>query len=534
MLHSTLWPLVGIVLFALISSCALTAVARVLARRFGFVDQPNDSHKAHECPIPLMGGLAVYGSFLLTLFVANFIGLRWLVDDPRLSAILPMLGISGSLYCLLGLWDDKRALPPRYKLLLQIVAGLPFVIGANSVDLIHLFGNEFRLGLLSIPFTLFWLVACVNIINLIDGLDGLAGAIGVVVSLTLAALAVFGEHFGAAAVALILGGCLIGFLVHNWPPAKIFLGDSGSLMIGFLIGALSIEASLKTATCFTLAVPLVLLGVPIFDTAVAIVRRHLKGAAIGAADRGHIHHCLLDRGFSRTTSLAAILALSLVMAAVALVSVFLESDLIAIGLCVFILGLLIAGRIFGYDEMMLFYRHIQAVSSLLAETSGVLRTRLLLTRLDNSDHGEPTEFWNEVCRRVQDMGGHELEFACWNKQTHEIRAKLNWQTGRDVDNEGTQWHFTYSVPRGAGMWTSLIAFGAAPDQVDRQRLDDLFHVFHTFCQYWQVRIDHKPHVDSLTVTSPVDATCSPRLPLSSVLTTHRQTANTPASNRRAA
>src|SRR5207253_178463 len=146
-------------------------------------------------------------------------------------------------------------------------------------------------------------------------------------------------------------------LLHNWPPARIFLGDSGSLPLGFLVGALAIEASVKKAAGLTLAVPFVLLSIPMFDTSMAILRRKLNGRKIGQGDRAHIHHLLRDRGLTPTQTLLAIGSMCLATATAAILATIYRNDLIAVALCCGLLALLIAGRVFGFDELVLLSRH---------------------------------------------------------------------------------------------------------------------------------------------------------------------------------
>ena len=354
--------------------------------------------------------MAVYLALVITLSVVHW-GLHWewLAGDDRF--VISLL-LSGGLICAVGLWDDRAGLRPRTKLLGQILACLPFVLWGRSVESIHVFDVHLELGLVGVIFTIFWLVACSNVINLVDGLDGLAGTIGVICFVAVAVLSNMQGFNGPLALGLVGAGCLCGFLLHNWPPASIYLGDSGSLMIGFMIGALAIESSMKKATGFALAIPLVLVSVPVFDTCMAIVRRKLNGRGIGEADRGHIHHCLQDRGLSRAQSLLVISALCVVMAAVTVVSAYFQNDRLALGLCLALLALLIVGRVFGYDETVLFFRYIQAMSTLLAATSGVLRTQMAVDRMARGTRGGTLAHWNELTERVAALGGLELEFVC--------------------------------------------------------------------------------------------------------------------------
>lgn len=475
------------------TSFCLTAIARVIARRTGMLDRPDGWRKSQTEPMPLLGGVAVYLSLLITISVAHW-GLHWewLAADDR---FVTLLLVSGGLFCAVGLWDDRVGLKPRTKLLCQILACLPFVIWGRSVDSIHVFESQIGLGLLGSVFTVFWLVACSNVINLVDGLDGLAGTIGVICCLAVAVLSNMQGFNGPLALGLVCAGSLCGFLLHNWPPASIYLGDSGSLMLGFVIGALAIESSMKKATGFALAIPLVLVSVPVFDTCMAIVRRKLNGKGIGEADRGHIHHCLQDRGLSRTQSLLVISALCLVMAAVTLVSAYFQNDQLALGLCLALLALLIVGRVFGYNETILFFRYIQAMSTLLAATSGVLRTQVAVDRMARTKSGGPIGHWNELAARVEAMGGLQLEFVCRSETAGDLWA-LKWSNDHAAPKEGAAWQFQYTVPGRDGIHATISSHGRLHEQLRGQRLVDLFRLFDTFCHSWMNVVSVSPADES--------------------------------------
>ncbi len=526
--------LLGLVLLAVGVCALLTAVARVVARRIGLVDLPDGERKSHSRLVPLMGGVAVFASFVAMLFLVKWIDLPWLAGDDRLREILPSLPISAALFCLLGLWDDKWSIRPWYKFLLQIAAALPFVLWGNTINLVGLFGLEFELQMLGIPFTLFWLVACVNAINLMDGLDGLAGTITAVASLTLACLAMMGGEFGIAVVGLLLFGSVIGFLFHNWPPAKIFLGDSGSLTIGFLIGALALEASVKTATCFTLVIPVVLMGVPMFDTTVAIVRRKLKGNGIGQADRGHIHHCLLDRGLSRTQSLWVIAGLCVAMSAAALLSARLQNDWIAVSLCAAILVPLIVGRVFGYNETVLVLQYVRIFHSLVADSNRALRARLLLARWDHLSDRESEELWSEVCDRVAAMGGNCLQCVCHDQQSQERLGQIEWRVDDQLSISGTRWQFQYSATGPNTITTTLTASGVSSERLRVHRLDDLFDIFNAFQRLWVLEnaLGVQPAIQ--TARSSGQTHAAETVPLPASLTFQQETADESDSGRRAA
>src|SRR5580704_7918639 len=476
------------------TSFCLTAVARIVARRTGMLDWPDGRRKSQSEPVPLLGGVAVYLSLLITISIARWgFHWEWLAADDRFVVLLL---VSGGLFCAIGLWDDRVGLRPRTKLLCQILACLPFVLWGRSVDSIHVFDSHIEMGFLGAVFTVFWLVSCSNVINLVDGLDGLAGTIGLICCVAVAVLSNMQGFNGPLALSLVFAGTLFGFLLHNWPPASIYLGDSGSLMIGFVIGALAIESSMKKATGFALAIPLVLVSVPVFDTCMAIVRRKLNGRGIGEADRGHIHHCLQDRGLSRAQSLLVISALCVAMAAVTLVSAYFQNDRLALGLCLSLLVLLIVGRVFGYDETVLFFRYIQAMSTLLAGTSGVLKTQLAVDRIARSSGVEPIHYWKEITEHVEAMGGSHLEFVCWDERNDGVICRLRWTDERQATEEGQphdasqtvvrgpEWQFNYSVPGTNGVRATLTSRGTLQNRLRGQRLIDLFRLFDSFCHSW--------------------------------------------------
>ncbi len=488
---------VGFVLLAVSTSYFLTAIAKVVARRTGMLDHPDGRRKSQSAPIPLLGGLAVYASLVTTVVVGHWIyHWKWLVVDAEPGHFVPMLLISAGLFCAVGLWDDRISLRPRTKLLLQIVACLPFVIWGRSIESLHLFDARIGMGLLGSLFTVFWLVSCSNVINLVDGLDGLAGTIGLIVCAAVAGLCNMQGLYGPLALSLVFAGALFGFLLHNWPPASIYLGDSGSLTIGFVIGALAIESSMKKATGFALAIPLVLVSVPVFDTCMAIVRRKLNGRGIGEADRGHIHHCLQDRGLSRAQSLLVISALCVAMAAVTLVSAYFQNDRLALGLCLTLLAVLIVGRVFGYDETVLFFRYIQAMSTLLAGSSGVFKTQLVVDRIARSSGVEPIHYWKEITEHVEAMGGTHLDFVCWDERNDTVICRLRWASDRQTAIERLTadepqsnprepaWQFNYSVPGTSGVRATLTSRGSLQNRLRGQRLIDLFRLFDTFCHSW--------------------------------------------------
>ena len=461
-------------------SFGLTACARRLAPLLGLMDQPDSGRKSHRQATPLLGGVAIYLSLLATWSLA----VRWgptQLMPPAMWQLSTFLMISAGGFCLVGLWDDHRPLRARTKLALQILACLPFVIWGRSVDSIHLMTLHIHLGGFGTVFTVFWLVGCVNAINLADGLDGLAGTIGLIICVAVAVHAAMLGNAQLAVLPLLSAASLIGFLMHNWPPARIFLGDSGSLMIGFLVGALAIEGSLKTATGCALALPLVLVSIPVFDTCMAIVRRKLQGRGIGEADRGHIHHCLQDRGLSTRQSLIAITALCTCMAATTILAAYFRSDTVAVIICGSLLVLLVAGRVFGYNETVLLFQYLQRVGSILVETSGVFRSRLTLARLQDFDQPRAIH-WSDLERLVTSIGGLRLEFRSSDSPEGITQGQMSWADDDERTGPDATWEFQYSSVAACGRHGQLRISGRHSEPGRPFDLLDLERMGAAFCQ----------------------------------------------------
>lgn len=342
-----------IFLVALLCSLILTPLVRRLALRWNIVDHPDDHRKLHRGIIPLAGGLAVFAGVVTALIITYFWSPGWrgrfAADWDSLGALL----IASTAICLLGLMDDRWGLRGRQKLVGQILVALILISSGMVIRTLAIFEIPFELGLLAIPFTLFWLVGATNALNLIDGMDGLATSVGIVLSLAISVMAMMTGHPIDALVAMAIAGSLVGFWVYNSAPASIFLGDAGSMMIGLVLGALAIRCSLKGPATIALVAPTALLAVPIMDVTMAIVRRLLMGRSIYSADRGHLHHRLLSRGYNQRMTVLIISLLCMITAAAALYAEFIRNDLLAIIAVAAIIAMLAVTRLFGYEELQL-------------------------------------------------------------------------------------------------------------------------------------------------------------------------------------
>lgn len=303
--------LVGTALAALLVAAIValitTPVVRSLAFKVGAVDVPKDSRRMHKRPIPRMGGLAIFFGFILSVLI-------FLPLDDQLRGML----LGSVIIVILGIFDDIYALPAKPKFLIQIISALVAVMMGNRVYFlsnINIFSSEpyWELGWLSIPFSVFWIVGITNAVNLIDGLDGLACGVSTISSTTLLVIALTVAEPEVAILMAALAGSCLGFLPYNLNPAKIFMGDTGSTFLGFILATVSIQGLFKFYTIISFAVPFLMLGLPIFDTCFAILRRLAKGQSPMAPDRGHIHHRLIDMGFSQKQTVAVLYVVSAIL-----------------------------------------------------------------------------------------------------------------------------------------------------------------------------------------------------------------------------
>lgn len=341
---------------ACLLSCIFTAGMVRWGHRWGLVDRPDRTRKLHEHATPVGGGLAIWlacglvlgGTFLIT----NPWGFH--VRKDWFDLLVVFAGSTG--ITALGLYDDRFAMRGRWKLVGQIaVAGLMF-FGGFQVSRISVFGETWDLGYAAFPITVLWFVGTINAINLLDGLDGMAATIGIICSAAVAVLACLTGHLGVAFVALVFTAALLGFLPYNFPPARIFLGDAGSMLIGLMLGAMVLRASLKGPATLLISAPLALWTLPLFDTSLAILRRKLTGRSIYSPDRSHLHHRLMQRFGNNVYVLLCVAGLSIITCLAALGSVATGNDVIALVTITAVLIGLIAGGWFGRSELGLLWR----------------------------------------------------------------------------------------------------------------------------------------------------------------------------------
>ena len=322
-----------------------TPLVKTLAYKVGAIDVPKDSRRMHKVPIPRLGGLAIFLAFLLSALIFADI-------DRQLQGIL----LGAVIIVVLGALDDVLALKALPKLIVQILAAGVAVYHGCVIQFIsnpNVFSNAtyVNLGWLSVPITIIWIVAITNAVNFIDGLDGLAVGVSSISAAALIVIALMVAETNIAIILCALFGACLGFIPYNMNPAKIFMGDSGSTFLGYILATLSITGLFKMYAIISFAVPFLILGLPIFDICFAFLRRIAHGQSPMQADRGHVHHRLIDMGFTQkqAVAIAYMLTAILGLAAVVLTSSGELKALILIG-AVFVVGAIGMRLIFSSHE----------------------------------------------------------------------------------------------------------------------------------------------------------------------------------------
>ncbi len=340
-------------LAAMIASAVLTRLMCWVAPKIGFVDEPDHNRKIHKKATALGGGLAIYLAICLVLGVNICVANPWGLRVHQDWWDLLVLFVAASWIVGLGLIDDRSRLRGRYKLAGQIVAAAILVAGGYTFSSFRLFGMSIELGWIGPIIALFWFLATINSINLLDGMDGQAATLGTIFSATVGIMACVTGHYAVAFVAFVLAGATLGFLWFNLPPARIFLGDAGSMLIGLVVGVLAARASIKGPSTFLLAAAVTLWTLPFLDSFAAIIRRTLSGRSIYAADCSHIHHRLMEKCRSGETALMVISACAAVTAIASLGGLVLGNDMIALIAAGGVVAFLVVTGLFGRSECRL-------------------------------------------------------------------------------------------------------------------------------------------------------------------------------------
>lgn len=288
---------------AFLVTYASTPMVKILAFRIGAIDVPKDNRRMHKKPTARIGGLAIFYGFIVSILCFAQI-------DTELRGIL----IGCLIIVALGIFDDIYSLNALFKFVVQICAALIVVMHGVRIEYFSTFGlgssQYIPLGIWAVPITVLWIVGVTNAVNLIDGLDGLAAGVSTISTVSLLAISLIMQEPAVAIVTAAVAGAGFGFLPYNIHPAKIFMGDTGATFLGFILASISIVGLFKSYAVISLAVPFLILGLPIFDTSFAIIRRLSKGQSPMHPDRGHVHHRLIDLGFDPSQTVRILLIAS--------------------------------------------------------------------------------------------------------------------------------------------------------------------------------------------------------------------------------
>lgn len=292
---------------ALVVSFLTTPVVKTFAYKVGAIDVPKDARRMHKVPIPRLGGLAIFIGFMVSI-------LLFVRITPEMKSIL----LGAVIIVVLGVVDDIMALPAMFKFVVQIMAAsIPATHGVQILAFSNpnIFSDNLYwvLGWMSIPITVIWIVAITNAVNLIDGLDGLANGVSAISATTMLVIALVGGQSQVAIVLAALVGACVGFMPYNMNPAKMFMGDTGATFLGYILATMSIQGLFKYYAVISFVVPFLILGLPIFDTAFAFIRRIAHGQSPMHADRSHIHHRLIDMGLNQKQAVATLYVISAIL-----------------------------------------------------------------------------------------------------------------------------------------------------------------------------------------------------------------------------
>lgn len=323
-------------LVALAITYVITPIVSKLAIKIGAIDKP-DARKVHHGVIPRLGGLAICIGYMASVL--------WNV--PHTHSLFGLL-LGSTILVIVGIWDDVKQIDPKTKLMGQIIAAAVLVAYGIRVDFLAIpWGGMLYLEYWSVPLTIFWIVGFTNIVNLIDGLDGLAAGISFIACIAIGIVTFQMGQYELTCITLALAGSACGFLRYNFNPAKIFMGDTGSMLLGYTLAAISVMGAVKTAAVAALVVPVIVLGLPILDTLFAIIRRKISGRPIFKPDKSHVHHRLLAQGLTQKQTVLLMYVITALLASVAVVTAEVNAIVGTILVILFIVVAVIVARRIG-------------------------------------------------------------------------------------------------------------------------------------------------------------------------------------------
>ena len=445
---------------SLILSFVLTKYVRDLANAKGWVTPPAQDRHLHVVPLPRLGGVAIFLSFFLSLGIALLISLtRPGRNVGGSTATLATILGPGLLIFLLGAYDDVRGASPYLKFTVQAIAGaLLFAGGLRILDLPVLFGGHQFSWFVGLPLTMLWVLAITNAFNLIDGLDGLAAGSALFSTLVVFVVALLGGSPLVSLITLALAGAILGFLRFNFNPATIFLGDCGSLFIGFMLSALALQGAQKAPTIIAVAIPVVSFGLPILETALSVARRLISGRPVFTADREHIHHKLLQRGLSHRQVVIILYAVSAVFALLSLFLLWPTGSTLGLVLAVLGTGVWIGVQHLNYLE----FGELRRVAQRTFEQRQIFVNNLAIRRA--TEELKVASDYQQVYRilvaafSTNDFDGFELRSYPQTSEAANIHvAQENSRSGPALRWKKPGSHFAHEMVTGWSLTLDLVA-----------------------------------------------------------------------------
>ena len=450
---------------SLLFSFVLTWCVRNVAMGRGWVAPPIQDRDLHETALPRLGGVPIFLSFLVTVGLLLLASLHFpaLGAGISLRTLLTVL-VPATLIFLLGLYDDIHSLGPYTKFTVQGVAAIIlFAGGLRILDLPVLFGARHLAWYISLPITVVWVIGLTNAFNLIDGLDGLSAGSALFSTFVVFVVAISSGTSSMSLLTIALAGAILGFLRFNFNPATIFLGDCGSLFIGFMLSALALAGSQKAPTVIAVAIPVVSFGLPILETTLSVLRRLIGGRPLFTADREHIHHKLLQRGMSPRQVVIALYAVSAIFALLSLFLLWPERNTLGLVLVVIGLGIWFGVQHLGYLEFWEIHRIAQRTFEQKRIFVNNLAIRRALEELKGAND------YAQVCRILKaaflanDFDGFDLRFEDdWEKHPASTETRLRGKSGnsfhfekpgRPTFKDGWPvWHLTLELVTSANQW----------------------------------------------------------------------------------
>jgi UDP-GlcNAc:undecaprenyl-phosphate/decaprenyl-phosphate GlcNAc-1-phosphate transferase len=449
---------------SLLFSFVLTWFVRNLAMGRGWVAPPIQDRDLHEAPLPRLGGVPIYLSFLVAVGVALFASSHFSASGSGLSlrTLLTVL-VPGTVIFLLGLYDDIRSLGPYTKFAVQgLAAGMLYAGGLGINSLPVLFGMRHLSWYLGLPITILWVLGITNAFNLIDGLDGLAAGSALFSTFIVFVVAIFSGSSSLSLLTIVLAGAILGFLRFNFNPATIFLGDCGSLFIGFMLSALALASSEKAPTAVAVAIPVVSFGLPILETALSVLRRLIGGRPVFIADREHIHHKLLQLGMSPRQVVIALYAVSAVFALLSLFLLWPQRNTLGLVLVVIGAGIWFGVQHLGYLEFV----EIHRIAQRTVEQRKIFVNNLAIRRAIQELKGASD--YAQVCQilqcafRFNDFDGFELKVDAQGGTAAGAESHVGGRPatilhfekplGPKIRNSWAAWHLTLELVTTDNQW----------------------------------------------------------------------------------